>query len=246
MRFGLEEHCVRTSAVSRDARCGHANSSARGCPGPCVSPLLVAALASTLSLSACDRSETGDTSEPVGVDAAQPFVDAGSMDAAVRATGERLLDASMAAVRFSKLIDNQGWARYDASLDPLPSHEPPAITCQDSATYVEYGSFEIDSTRCNYLLAEHPAQRALPLGTAVRLNFLHYDLLAPESAEAHVALFFSDALQWETFIPIPSVGGGMMTVFNTTKALALGEPIRLHLHNHGGNTYLLVALEAAE
>jgi hypothetical protein len=42
------------------------------------------------------------------------------------------------------------------------------------------------------------------------------------------------------------VGDGIMTTFNTTKAIAQGEPIRLHLHNHGGNTYLLVALEAAD
>lgn len=204
---------------------------------------LALTLMSTLTLSACDGSEASDA---IGADAAQRSFDAGGMDASIGFDVDAAapIDASLSSAHFSKLIDNQSWARYDASLDPLPGHQPAVITCQDSATYVEYGSYEIDTTRCNYLLAEHPAQRAIAAGTTLRLNFLHYDLLAPEAAQAHVALFFGDTLQWETSIPIPSAGAGMMKTFRTTKALALGEPIRLHLHNHGGNAYLLAALEA--
>lgn len=153
------------------------------------------------------------------------------------------LDAG--AARFEPLIDNQGWRRYDAAADPLPSHQPAELSCAASATFLEYGSFEVDTTRCNYVLSEHPAQLAIAAGTQVKMELLHYDLFAPEPAQAHVALLFGDALQWETNIPIPRAGDVIKASFQASKALALDEPIRLHLHNHGGNTYLIVALQAA-
>jgi hypothetical protein len=161
------------------------------------------------------------------------------------------LDASRVSVaidgglHFEPLIDNQGWRRYDAAADPLPSHQPAVLSCAASATFLEYGSFEVDTTRCNYLLSEHPAQLAIAAGTQVKLELLHYDLSASEPAQAHIALLFGDALQWETSIPIPRAGDVIKANFQATKALALDEPIRLHLHNHGGNTYLVVALQAA-
>jgi hypothetical protein len=171
-------------------------------------------------------------------------------DAAPKA--EETLDASLVSVsldagplHFEPLIDNQGWRRYDAAADPLSSHQPAVPSCAASATFLEYGSFEVDTTRCNYVLSEHPAQLAIAAGTQVKLELLHYDLTASEPAEAHIALLFGDALQWETHIPIPRAGDVIKASFQATQALSLDEPIRLHLHNHGGNTYLVVALEAA-
>jgi hypothetical protein len=154
------------------------------------------------------------------------------------------LDAS--DVPYSSLIDNLDWRRYDAAVDPLKSHQPLEIKCFESATYVEYGAFEVDTTRCNYLLAYTPALREVPAGTVLRFSLLHYDLLAPQPAEAHVALLFGNELQWEQTIPIPAAGDQVETTFRSTVALSFQDPIRLHLHNHGGNTYLLVALEAPE
>jgi len=167
------------------------------------------------------------------------------------AKSDEPLDASRvsvvtdAALHFEPLIDNLGWRRYDAAADPLPSHQPAVLSCAASATFLEYGSFEVDTTRCNYLFAEHPAQLAIAAGTQIKMELLHYDLSASEPAQAHVALLFGDALQWETTIPIPRAGDVIKANFQATRALALGEPIRLHLHNHGGNAYLIVAMQAA-
>ncbi|HEX5658454.1 MAG TPA: hypothetical protein VFX59_14730 [Polyangiales bacterium] len=161
-----------------------------------------------------------------------------------------LLDASRAneasAGKLVSLIEMENWRRYDAAIDPLKAHQPAEIECLESATYLEYDAFEIDTTRCNYVLAYTPALRAVPAGTELHINILHYDLLAAEPANAHLALLFGDRIQWEQTIPIPSPGNAVETSFVTSVPLAFQDPIRLHLHNHGGNTYLFVALEAPE
>ena len=154
------------------------------------------------------------------------------------------LDAALPIARTVPLLDQHSWRRYDPSLDPLASHQPPVVMCPESATLVELDSYEIDTTRCNYVLSEHPSLRALAVDTEVRLTLLHYDLFAPTPAEAHVALLFEDAVQWEKTLPIPAPGGVVEGTFRTNRALAAGAPIRLHLHNHGANTYLLVSVEA--
>lgn len=154
--------------------------------------------------------------------------------------------AEAATTQYAALIDFANFHRYDAVNDPLKSHQPAEISCQLSATYLEYGVFEIDTTRCNYLLAETPALRTVPIGSEVHVNVLHYDLLASEPAQAHVALLFGDVVQWEKTISIPAPAKELDAVFRTTVPLTAQDPIRLHLHNHGGNTYLLVALEVRE
>lgn len=162
------------------------------------------------------------------------------MDGAVRPP----LDATTA--KYVSLVDMESWRRYDAAIDPLKSHQPAEIQCFESATYVEYDSFEVDTTRCNYVLSYTPSLRAVPAGSELRLSLLHYDLLAPMPTNAHLALIFGDSVQWEQTIPIPSPGNAIETTFVSTVPLAFQDPIRLHLHNHGGNTYLLVALEVAD
>jgi hypothetical protein len=164
-------------------------------------------------------------------DAAVTVIDAGTV-----------LDANV-PVRNLPLIDHFEWQRYDAGLDPLAAHQPANIVCPATAAFVEYDSFEVDTARCNYVLSWHPAIRDVAVGTTVQLTMLHYDLLAAEPATAHLAIFFDDVLQWQTEIPIPSSGRAIHETFTATRALRAGEPIRFHLHNHGGNTWLLHALD---
>ncbi|MDB4989131.1 MAG: hypothetical protein JWN04_4309 [Myxococcaceae bacterium] len=150
-----------------------------------------------------------------------------------------------AGLGYASLIDNTQWRRYDAGLDPLKSHQPAQIACGVGATYVEYGSFEVDTNRCNYLLAQNLALRPVDLGSTVHFKMLYFDLLAPEPAQAHVALFFGDDLQWETMLSIPQPGNSLDVTFKASAELDFQEPIRLHLHNHGDNAYLIETLEVA-
>ncbi|HTU58104.1 MAG TPA: hypothetical protein VMF89_06715, partial [Polyangiales bacterium] len=143
---------------------------------------------------------------------------------------------------FVPLIDQQEWRNYESALDPLPEHQPDEIRCTIAGWFVERGALEVDTQQCNYVLVEHPVQRAVPEGSTVQLELVHFDLDAPEPATAHVALFFGADLQWQREIPIPSFAYVYKETFQATRALDEGEPIRLHLHNHGQNTWLLDSL----
>lgn len=179
----------------------------------------------------------------MGADAAVRM-DAALQDASLDAGVNSELDAVVRT--YAPLVDNTRWRRYDAAADPLASHQPAQIECFESATYVEYDSYEVDTVRCNYLLAQTGALREVPAGSELRVELLHYDLVASAPAETHVAILFGDELQWEHSIPIPSLANLVEAKFRSRTALGFQEPIRLHLHNHGANTYLLVALEVED
>lgn len=142
------------------------------------------------------------------------------------------------------LLDHSGWVGYDAALDPLFSHQPAQIECGPSGWYVERGALEIETARCNYALLEHPALTRVTRGERIELELRHFDLRADAPASAHVAVLFVDAVQWELEIPIPGPAEAMRVTFAATRDLARDEPIRLHLHNHGQNSWALVSLTA--
>jgi hypothetical protein len=168
-----------------------------------------------------------------------------SVDARVE---ERTLPSS-ARTTIVPLIDQGHWRAYPADQDPLGDHQPSIVDCGPAGYYVEPDLFvdpllEIDTTYCNYTLLEHPASHAVAAGDTVRFELRHYDLVAPEPARAHIAWVFQDALEWETLLPIPSSAKAEHFEWMARHALAEGDPIRLHLHNHGQNTWQIVKLEA--
>ncbi|HEY2736150.1 MAG TPA: hypothetical protein VGI70_19265 [Polyangiales bacterium] len=143
------------------------------------------------------------------------------------------------------LFDAAKWRAYPADQDPLASHQPAEVSCGISGFYMEYGHLEVDTNFCNYLLAEHPASVAIDAGTAVTITLSHYDLNAAEPATAHAAIIFGDTVIWETYIDIPQPANVLTATVRIPEALAMGEQIRMHLHNHGQNNYTLVGIDAA-
>jgi hypothetical protein len=178
--------------------------------------LLPVWFAACLGAIGCDESNAGDSSD-AGTDA----------DAA---------DAAQVPLREVLLIDHSAWNNYPVEQDPLPEHQPAApIDCGITGWFVEREAVEVDTNQCNYLLIEHPALVDVPKGSEIELEFWYFDLVAPEPAVAHAALFFDADLQWETHVDIPGLANLQRLRFRTTRALRAGEPIRLHLHNHGQN-----------
>ena len=137
------------------------------------------------------------------------------------------------------LLDDEPWRAYPASEDPLPTHQPSQIDCGAGGFYVERQQLEIDTSYCNYLLAEHPSRLSIAANTEVSIELSHYDLTAPEPTTAHAALLFGDDVVWETFIDIPAAADVLHATVRSPHALAAGQPVRLHLHNHGQNNYAL-------
>lgn len=123
------------------------------------------------------------------------------------------------------------------------------IDCGPAGWYIEKNYFahpllEVDTNYCNYVLLEHPSLVDVAAGDSVTFELRHYDLDAPEPAVGHVAIFFGDDLQWQTEIPIPGMADALSYTWTATRALTRDEPIRLHLHNHGQNTWLVAGLHA--
>lgn len=163
----------------------------------------------------------------------------------LRPVADVALDASVesgaedAALHETSLIDHQAWRTYAADLDPLPDHQPEELDCGLAGWFIERGFLEINTGSCNYSLLEHPSLLDMPKGAEVQFELWHFDLLAAEPATAHVALLFGDDVQWEAEIAIPQYGTVRNESFHATRALAAGEPVRFHLHNHGQNTWTL-------
>jgi hypothetical protein len=144
------------------------------------------------------------------------------------------------------LIDHGHWREYSAAEDPLLDHQPANLDCGAAGWYVEPAPpvLEVDTSYCNYALLEHPSLAQVERGDTIRLELRHYDLRAAELAQAHIAILFRDQLEWETFVPIPSDATVQTFQWSADHPLAIGEPIRVHLHNHGQNTWVLASLQA--
>ncbi len=153
-------------------------------------------------------------------------------------------DTPTVATEPRTLVDHSAWAQAPLPDDPWASHQPASIACGIAGWYVEYDVLEIDTARCNYAWIEHPALVAVPVGHTVTTVFSHFDLQAPEPAEAHAAILFGNEVQWETTVAIPQPGDVTALSWQATTALSAGDPIRIHLHNHGQNFWSLDRLIA--
>ncbi|MCA9713413.1 MAG: hypothetical protein H6713_14290 [Myxococcales bacterium] len=145
------------------------------------------------------------------------------------------------------VLDHAAWRIAEAAEDPFADHRPPEdeIDCGVAGWLVESGALEVDTLRCNYLTLVQPVLEDLTPETPMRLEFRHFDLIAPAPATAHVAVQLGDAIIWEREIQIP----GPAMVFSEDALTAgvmapAGTPLYFHLHNHGQNTYTFASLEA--
>ena len=153
-----------------------------------------------------------------------------------------MYDAGAPAVTERMLARPDRWQTLDSGDDPFASHRPAQVDCGIAGYYPEYDALEIDTGYCNYLAIEQPALVRVRAGDELVLEILHFDLTAPEPAEAHIALSLAGELQWETELAIPQPANLVSVSVPATRALAEGEPVQLHLHNHGQNTWQLTKL----
>jgi hypothetical protein len=170
-------------------------------------------------------------------DASQTHEPGTEVDASDIPEGSSEVDPG-AALRVVRLTDSESWRAYPAALDPLADHQPAMINCPEVAWFPEGSALDVETAFCNYLLVEQPSKASVPAGSEVELELRYFDLKAPEPASAHVAFLFDRDVQWELTVPIPNDGLEKRWRFRTARDLAAGEPIRLHLHNHGTNTWL--------
>lgn len=204
-------------------------------------------LATCALVCACASDDGHGTDAAASHEAGEPARDGGAPSdggSDAPADAESAADAGSDPRVELPLLDHKSWRNYDASLDPLKSHQPAVLECNIAGWFIERGQLEVSTADCNYALLEHPSLLDLDADTEVLLELYHFDLNAPEPAEAHVALLFGDELQWETLIPVPLPGNVQQVSFRATRALRVGDAIRFHLHNHGQNSWLLRSVHA--
>ncbi len=135
------------------------------------------------------------------------------------------------------------WQAADAQQDPLAEHRPAAFECSAlTGFYVEDDVLEIDTGRCSYVTLQQPLAAAVQTGDVVLLDIVHFDLTAPEPAEAHLALLLGGQTLWQDEIVIPSPANRIQVELSITQAHAEQTPVYFHLHNHGQNTWRLMGI----
>lgn len=183
------------------------------------------------------RAEAGDPTSLDGSDEGNTANDGQDLADAATPDGESRIGGS--------LVDHKLWSRVKPADDPF-SDVPPQVDCEFSATNYEYlgdeWAFSVDTGSCNYVTAQQRALRDVASGEAIKVRLWHFELSAPEPAEAHAAVMVDGIPVLDERIPIPAPGGLVVREVRVERAIAAGAPVLLHLHNHGANSWSLVEI----
>ncbi len=102
---------------------------------------------------------------------------------------------------------------------------------------------------CGYLSLSQPTRYVVPAGSQMTVAAYHFDLAAPEAANAHLAVMAGSQVLWEQSVPIPggevfAPGAVYQESFVVEQEIRADQAITLHMHNHGQNSYVFVHLQA--
>jgi len=153
---------------------------------------------------------------------------------------------------FESLARVADWQRTEVGADPFASHQPAMPSCPPDAAYAEATWFEVDTGLCNYVTVQQPIAFSLGAGAGLEVVLTHSDLIGAEPFDAHAALRVGDEDVWELVRHVePPMDGVSSVPYETIveqvrveAPAAAGTPIYFHLHNHGDNTWNLIAVEA--
>jgi hypothetical protein len=173
--------------------------------------------------------------------------DATAVDvAALTDAASELGDSGVPAER-TLLVTPAAWKPLAASDDPF-TDRPAVVSCPSSAAMAEVlggeGGFSVDTGACNYVTVTQGTRREVLAGELIKVRLWHFELSAPEPAEAHAALLLDGLSILDERIPIPQPGGLITRQLRVTRAIPMGAPVYFHLHNHGANSWSLVEISA--
>jgi hypothetical protein len=194
-------------------------------------------------LSACADAEPAAPSaiarmEDAGAAHDVPAVEQRELDAAVAADAS----AASSALRVN-LLSPEGWTMVDAGDDPF-TDRPASVDCSTAWVGAETLSGErvlgVETGYCNYATMLEPTRRDVRAGETIKVRLWHFELSAPEPAEAHAALLIAGLPVLDERIAIPQPGAFSVKELRVERAIPAGAPAYFHLHNHGQNSWALV------
>ena len=147
----------------------------------------------------------------------------------------------------TSLIDHERFELMTASNDPFDDRPSAPFECASRAYLTEdLGGekvFSVYTESCAYATFMQPTRVPVRRGEFLNVRLWHFALIAPDPAEAHVAVGIDGtggAL--EERIPIPSESALMRKTWQAPRDYPAGTPVYFHVHNHGTNEYLFIEL----
>lgn len=143
------------------------------------------------------------------------------------------------------LVDHAAWRLASPEEDPWRAHRPADVACPEgsrsSEDFAEMPSFGVDTAACGYTTVIQPTRSDLCAGEALYIWLWRFPLTGPEGATATLGVALGEAVVWEETIPIPA-RSALVALTVPVPPTPAGTPIRLHVRNHGENTYQLLDL----
>jgi hypothetical protein len=149
------------------------------------------------------------------------------------------------AAAFKELVELPDWRELPRDEDPFVTDLDAAPACVGPSFNLEAQWLEIDTGVCNWVTLIASARAAVESGRQLRITVSHFDLEAPEPAEASLSLTLEHCDAWEKTVPIPSPAAVYTEAFSSPCAIAAGGNVYFHLHNHGQNNWQLQELSVS-
>lgn len=128
-----------------------------------------------------------------------------------------------------------------SSSPPFPAEGPAIVGCGPGGVIVEQDTVEVRTAYCDPADLEMELPVDVPRGAVLGLTITH-DVLIADGGEAHLAVLIDDDVVWENHTPLPAAAAYLHDDVTLDRRFAAGARLRLHVHNHGSNTYTLHGL----
>lgn len=164
------------------------------------------------------------------------MADAGVEDAADEAPAFRARES---------LVVHDAWQITDEATDPFDDR-PGTFRCLDGSlgpdVLGEEEVFDFEMATCDYATVMQPTLASVSRGEWIKVRVFHFDLTAPEPAEAHLAIQLGDVTPIDQRIPIPSEGALISEAWQADADVPIGTPVYVHVHNHGDNSWSVIEI----
>ncbi|MFT4974841.1 MAG: hypothetical protein ACI8S6_000724 [Myxococcota bacterium] len=143
------------------------------------------------------------------------------------------------------LVEAGAWVEVGTESDPF-SDRPESVECSALGYGDENGYFEVDTEACGYGTFRQPLLHDVGEGEELLIVYWFLELWsADEGAEGHVAIALEDGeLLVDSQVAIPGDPETRKVWLDAPRALAAGEWIYFHVHNHGYNNWSLGTIQA--
>ncbi len=128
----------------------------------------------------------------------------------------------------------------ESATDPDAAHRESG--CPLGVPRVEDGTLELETSACIAFWVGIPLLAGVRAGEALTLVTTHSALAARAPGEAHLRIDLDDEVLSDRLVPIPSSDAIDVTSVTPARAHGAGSRLRVHLHNHGANSWRVVSL----